>query len=166
VGKFDPRQFGALKGRSTTHAHITHIWHQALDDHNSARLLFINYSKASDHVDHKIVSKMKIFGSDPPLLKWMHSFLSNRQQCVKVGNAFSKWITRNGGMPQGTWFGPYVFLIRIDDLKTIMPTVKFVDDVTVTEIINLHSCSQMQTAADQVCKWSQRNLMNINVRKD
>jgi hypothetical protein len=64
VGKFDPRQFGALKGRSTTHAliDITHMWHQALDDHNSARILFIDYSKAFDHVDHKIVlSKMKSF---------------------------------------------------------------------------------------------------------
>jgi hypothetical protein len=46
-----------------------------------------------------------------------------------------------------------------------MPTVKFVDDVTVTEIINLHSSSQMQTAADQISEWSQRNLMNINVKK-
>jgi hypothetical protein len=168
VGKFDPRQFGALKGRSTTHAliDITHMWHQALDDHNSARILFIDYSKAFDHVDHKtVLSKMKVFGIDPPLLKWMHSFLLNRQQRVKVGNAFSKWTTMNGGMPQGTWLGPYVFLILIDDLRTIMPTVKFVDDVTVTEIINLHSSSQMQTAADQISEWSQRNLMNINVKK-
>ena len=38
-------------------------------------------------------------------------------------------------MPQGTWFGPYVFLILIDDLNTIMATFKFVDDVTLTEII-------------------------------
>jgi hypothetical protein len=47
----------------------------------------------------------------------------------------------NGGIPQGTWLGPYVVLILIDDLRTIIPTVKFVDDVTVTEIINLHTSS-------------------------
>jgi hypothetical protein len=49
--------------------------------------------------------------------------------------------------------------------ETIMPTVKFVDDITVTEIINSHSSSQMQTAADPIPEWLQRNLININVKK-
>jgi hypothetical protein len=57
------------------------------------------------------------------------------------------------------------FFVLIDGLKTIMPTVKFVDDETVTEIINLHSSSQMQTAADLISEWSQRHLMTFNVKK-
>jgi hypothetical protein len=36
----------------------------------------------------------------------------------------------NGGMPQGTWLDPYVFLMLINDLETDLPTFKFVDDVT------------------------------------
>jgi hypothetical protein len=121
------------------------MWHQALDDH---RILFIDYGMAFHYVDHKTVFQNESFGINPPLLKWRHSFIPNRQQRVKVGNAFSKWVMTNGGMPQGTWLESYVFLIFNNDLKTIMPTVKFVDDVTVTEIINLHSSSQLQTAAD------------------
>jgi hypothetical protein len=94
----------------------------------------------------------------------MHSFLQNRQQRVKIGSTVSDWITLTGGMPQGTWFGPYVFLMQIDDLQTILPTYKFVDDVTLSEVIDL-SGSQMQLASYQLAKWSTENLMNINSKK-
>jgi hypothetical protein len=161
--KFDIRQFGALKGRSTTHAliEITHTWHQALDEHNSLRTLFIDYSKAFDHVDHAIVlHKLTDLGVQPFLLKWMHSFLHDRKQCVKIGQVFSSWSTPNGGMPQGTFLGPYVFLVLINDLVTSVATFKFVDDVTLTEIVETHS-TQMQSAVNQVIKWSAVNHKEI-----
>ena len=142
------------------------MWHKALDDRNSIRALFVDYSKAFDHVDHStVLKKMAALEIYPCLLKWMHSFLLNRQQRVKIGTVFSDWITLKGGMPQGTWFGPYVFLILIDDLNTIMATFKFVDDVTLTEIIDQSHMSQMQLAADQVAAWSHHNFMNINTKK-
>jgi hypothetical protein len=108
---------------------------------------------------------MAALGVDPKLLKWMHSFLFQRQQRVKIGHVFSSWATLNGGMPQGTWLGPYVFLMLINDLKTDLPTFKFVDDVTITEIISQAGPSQMQAAADYVAEWSCFNLLNINTRK-
>jgi Reverse transcriptase (RNA-dependent DNA polymerase) len=107
--KFDIRQFGALKGPSTTHAliDITHTWHQALDNRSSVRTLFIDFSKAFDHVDHATeFRKMKCPGVQPFLLRWMHSFLYERKQRVKIGDGFSSWTKLNGGMPQGTWLGP------------------------------------------------------------
>ena len=57
VDKLDSKQFGALRGRSTTHAvtAITYMWHQALDDRMSVKELFVDYSKAFDHVDHAAV---------------------------------------------------------------------------------------------------------------
>lgn len=139
--------------------------HQALDNRKSIRALFVDYSKAFDHVDHSIVlSKMTSLYANPCVVRWMHSFLSNRQQRVKIGSTVSQWITLTGGMPQGTWFGPYVFLMLINDLQTMMDTYKFVDDVTISEVID-QSTSQMQLAAQQLAEWSGENLMNINTKK-
>jgi hypothetical protein len=168
IDNLDSKQFGALRGRSTTHAltAITHMWHQALDDHESARALFVDYSKAFDHVDHStVLSKMETLKAEPSAIRWMHSFLSNRQQRVKIGSTLSQWTTLNGGMPQGSWFGPYVFLMLIDDLQTTLETFKFVDDVTLCEVITDYSSSQMQAAACQLVAWSNTNLMNINTKK-
>ena len=165
--QFDIRQFGALKGRSTTHAliEITHTWQQALDQHNSVRTLCIDYSKAFDHVDHAIVlRKLTDLGVQPFLLKWMHSFLHGRRQCVKIGQVFSSWSTPNGGMPQGTFLGPYVFLALINDLATSVTSFKFVDDVTLSETVEAN-ISQMQDAVNQVVIWSAANHLNINIKK-
>ena len=45
--KLDPSQFGALRGRSTTHALVDmlHTWHQALDQHKLARILLWIFPK-------------------------------------------------------------------------------------------------------------------------
>jgi Reverse transcriptase (RNA-dependent DNA polymerase) len=86
------------------------------------------------------------------------------KQRVKIGDVFSSWTTLNCNMPQGTWLGPYVFLILINDLVTSVLTFKFVDDVTVTEVIT-SSSSRMQIAADQIASWSDSTLMNINIKK-
>jgi len=55
--KLDTRQFGALKGRSTTHALIgmLHHWHAAVYSGSSVQVLFVDYAKAFDHIDHNLV---------------------------------------------------------------------------------------------------------------
>jgi len=54
---FDIKQFGAIRGRSTTHALVDmlHIWHKALDQSRLARVMFVDFSKAFDRVDHTAV---------------------------------------------------------------------------------------------------------------
>jgi len=34
---------------------MLHHWHRALDKGHSVRVLFVNYVKAFDHVDHNVV---------------------------------------------------------------------------------------------------------------
>jgi hypothetical protein len=51
------------------------------------------------------------------------------------------------------WLGPYVFLTLINDLNTIIvASLKYVDDVTLTKIINHSDISSVQLAADQVAE--------------
>ena len=166
--KFDKNQFGALKGRSTTHAlvDIVHKWHKAVDDKKSVRIVFVDYAKAFDHVDHPtVMTKLSAIGVPPIVLRWLHSFLTDRQQRVMINGIFSDWASPNGGMPQGTWLGPYVFLTLINDLSSAMDLHKFVDDCTLSEIVDKHETSAMQREMDSLVKWSETNHMNINGKK-
>ena len=107
-------QFGALKGRSTTHALVDmlHHWHRAHDEGHSVRVLFVDYAKAFDHVDHNIVlQKLKSYGVPDFIVHRMMSFLSDRQQRVKINETFSDWAVLRGGMPQGSYLRPLIFII-------------------------------------------------------
>ena len=99
----DQYQFGGVKGKSTTHALVSLLdyWHRALDENKQVRVLFIDYAKAFDHIDHTLfIDKLtKIFKLPHFMIKWIHSFISNRLQRVKIGKIVSDWLTFNGGLP-------------------------------------------------------------------
>ena len=162
-------QFGALKGRSTTHALVsmTHQWSCALDKGGSSRVLFVDYAKAFDHVDHTILlNKLIALGSPKCLTKWVYSFLKDREQRVKINDIYSEWTTLTGGMPQGTWLGPLTFVILIDDLKPPCAVHKFVDDTTITEILPDRKIpSLMEDSVQYLVTWSKSNNMLINHAK-
>jgi len=68
-------------------------------------------------------------------------------------------------MPQGSWLGPLIFIILIDDLRPWLITHKFVDDTTSSEIIAKGSTSEMQRTIDELVQWSQLNRLNVNTSK-
>jgi hypothetical protein len=46
-------------------------------------------------------------------------------------------------MPQGTWLGPLVFILLINDLTSGCTTHIFADDVALSGVINKHDNSNM-----------------------
>ena len=64
--------------------------------------------------------------------------------------------------------GPWLFFIMINDLSILgnnFSIWKYVDDITVYEVVNKNSCSLAQLAADQVYNWSKSNLFRLNCDK-
>ena len=56
--KIDKRQFGSLKGSSTTHALLSlihHILHKTDGSGNILRVLLLDFANAFDHIDHVIL---------------------------------------------------------------------------------------------------------------
>jgi len=96
---------------------------------------FVGYSKALDRVDHNVLlNKMITFGILEPVIRWLFSLLKDRQQRVKLGSFLSDWARITGGMPQGSWLGPLIFVTYTDDLNPSCIIQKFMDDVTLAEI--------------------------------
>ena len=88
------------------------------------RILLVDYSKVFDRVDHSLLLQ-KISNSrvHDCVTRW---FAEAKNQ---IENAVSEWSSINPGGPQGTLFGSVGFVIN--DLRTCLPTYKYVDDSTV-----------------------------------
>ena len=166
----DPYQFGSIAGSSTVHALIElhHNWLIGLEKPGKVvRILFLDFRKAFDRVDHTILlNKLANMGVPDFLIKWMTSFLTDRKQRVKIGDTTSEWVHVKAGVPQGTLTGPPGFLVHINDLKTVCKMVKYVDDSTIWEVCDrTGEDSMLPVAANQAEKWTDKNLMQINTDK-
>ena len=127
----DPLQFGKIKNYSKTHAliHRIHNWLVAMDNPRSThRCCMIDFSKALDHIDLKILMyKLQSLHVPPILLNTCADVLLNRHLGVKLDQDKSSWRPVYGGVPRGTKLGLLFFLVMINDLKFNLPLYKYVD---------------------------------------
>lgn len=97
--KLDTKQF-AIPKKSTTHA-LVNLLHSILTGldkgHCSARVFFADFKKGFDLVDRNaIVQKLQNLQVYPAIIRWINTFLLDREQCVRTGKGKSSWKRRNG----------------------------------------------------------------------
>jgi len=148
---------------------VLQLWSTALDSGNSVRALFVDYRKAFDRNDHNVLlNKMIAFGVPKPVIRWLFSFFQDRQQKVKLDSFLSDWARIIEGMHQGSWLGPLIFITYIDDLNPSCVIHKFMDDVTLTEVMSKGSDSANSKMPEHISYlelWSKNNSVNINFEK-
>ena len=120
ITKLDTRQFGSLKGSSTTHALLSlvhHILSENDGSRNVIRILLLDFAKGFDHIDHDVLLlKFSSMDIPPTIINWIRDFLTGREQRVRVGSCVSDLKKINGGVPQGMVLGPILFLVMINEL--------------------------------------------------
>ena len=66
-------------------------------------MIYFNFKKAFDSVPHnELLLKLKSMGISGNLWLWFKSYLSNRQQCVKLNNKYSHLLPVLSGILQGS----------------------------------------------------------------
>ena len=96
-------------------------------------MVLLNYSKALDHVDHTVlVTKCKSYNLPSFIIQWLCAFQSDRSQRVRLGQELSDWVSLKGSAPQGSWLGPLLFIVLIDDLHPLCSMHNYMDDTTFT----------------------------------
>ena len=150
------------KNHSTIHVLISLTEHirDSLDQNKIACGIFIDLQKAFDRVDHNILlDKLAHYGIRGIANDWFRSYLSNRQQYVSINGHDSNKVVMKHGVPQGSVFGPLLFLIYINDLhKSIKycSVRQFADDTNL--LISNNSPKKIQDHVNShLCRWLRAN---------
>ena len=164
---------GFRKGHSCTTAllKMTEDWRWALDRGDSVAVVAVDLSKAFDSIDHGLLlAKLEAYGVQPRSVRLLGSYLSQRQQCVRLGPVTSDWKTVERGVPQGSLLGPLFFNIFINDVTKCAPGVSmrlYADDTTIYCADRDPAALEFRTntGLKAVCDWFGANGLQVNARK-
>ena len=121
--------------------------------------IYLDISKYFDTIWHNgLLYKCKNdFFISGPLLSWLKSYLTNRTQRVRVGDAHSLTKTINAGCPQGSVLGPLLALMYLDGLteKITNEILFYADD---TSLYASHTTEDIDTVQQSL----QRDLDAID----
>ena len=169
----NPTQFGFRRNHNTFQALnlFSSDIYSALDNKLSVLSVFIDFAKAFDTVNHKILlDKLYHYGIRGPIHSWFTDYLTNRTQQTVFEGELSTLNNNHLGVPQGSILGPILFLIYINDISDIFThskTILFADDMTLY-LVGPHP-EQLITTANkelhQLYQWCISNRLTINTDK-
>ena len=116
---FNERQHGYIKNKSCVTA-LTSLydrWATAANKGLYIGILCMDMQAAFDLVDTPILlNKLRKYGADYKTIKWIKSYLEEREQFVNIETANSNMNQLPCGVPQGSKLGPLLFNVYVNDL--------------------------------------------------
>ena len=168
------RQSGFRKLFSTTTAvlDVSENILEQLDKNNFVGAVLIDLKKAFDTVDHKILlKKLWCYGFQNQFFDWFESYLTDRQQLTLVNNIMSDLLHEDVyGVPQGSVLGPLLFLLYIDDIKSVIQNAYchlYADDTIILKGASDPDSliASLERELSNVDHWLSINKMTINTKK-
>ena len=166
------RQHGFRKGLSCE-TQLCGTYHEIVKhaDHGDCiHAVVLDFAKAFDKVPHKLLMQKlsNIPNMTNELLMWIHDFLLDRKQKVRIKGNLSSELSVTSGVPQGSVLGPTLFLAYINDLPNNIncKISLFADDTLIYQVVNNnqdHERFQKNITALQ--NWSQDWCMSFNIDK-
>lgn len=166
-----PLQHGFVKGRSTTTnlVCITQYLMETIDRRLQADVIYTDFSKAFDRLDHTILlRKLQYFGFSDNLISFFDSYLNHRKQFVTYGGVRSADYLATSGVPQGSILGPLLFALFINDIvdNLTCQCLLYADDLKLFSTIATESdCLRLQLNLDALHEWCVENRLDLNVSK-
>lgn len=165
-------QHAFRKGRSvnTNLLTLVEFISSNMDNRTQVDVLYLDFKKAFDHVDNNVLlQKLSSVGFVPRLLNFFASYLTDRQQFVRLGCYDSSFYHTSSGVSQGSSLGPLLFMIMINDLSSMLTHAKcliYADDVKLyLPIRETVDCENLQIDINNILNWCSINNLHLNTNK-
>jgi ribonuclease HI len=173
---FSKLQAGFRRGRSCEDQilKITQAIENGFQQKKTERsvLVLLDFSAAFDTVwRQRLLISMHDQGIPLQIIRWVASFLDNRQARVRFGDGMSKSRIMRQGLPQGSVLSPLLFITYINNLANLLPESEtiamFADDVSIlsTRRSREEATKAAQAAVDIVVAWSKEWKLTLNSSK-
>ncbi len=118
---------------------LTNFIYENIDEpKGKVPVVFVDFSKAFDCVNHKLLIEKLIFEFDlsSELVHILHDYLKDRQVKIKINDIISSPFKVESGVPQGSILGPLLFTMFVNELDKILDIDKisfilYADDLAI-----------------------------------
>ena len=167
-------QYGFRPKHQTIHPLIHLLNHCAQASNKQPKQLtlsiFCDLSKAFDVISHDILlCKLKYYGIRGIANTWISNYLTNRKQYVEFEKHKSDMCNIKCGVPQGSIFGPLLYLIYVNDISasTDYILLSFADDTSLylsdSNIDTLFQTANVEI--NNLYDWFCANRLSLNANK-
>ena len=171
-GVLNNSQHGFRRGRScqTNLIEFFDKLTQWVDEGDCVDILYLDFQKAFDKVDHKrLMVKLAAAGVEGNLWRWIRDWLTGRKQRVVVNGEASGWLPIDSGVLQGSVLGGPFFDVFIDDIDFAALLAflrKSADDTKLAMAIrSKEDADRFQRDIDNLCKWAEEWAIKFNQDK-
>ena len=168
---FGPQQGAYISNRCTTDNLLVLTQHisEAYQWLETVGLVCLDVEKAFDAVWRLgLIDKLIKNGIQTKIIKWVNSFLSQRNVYVKIKNTRSEKFSPTAGVPQGSVVAPKLFLIYVSNIPELPAEIsQSVDDFALfyrSKSSQLKQ-SKLQASLNTLIKWCDELKIKINPAK-
>ena len=154
----------------TTLVSLVEQWKLSRDGHQCVATLSTDMTKAFDSLHPRLMlNKLRAYGFEESTVNFLRSYLSNRQNRVRMGSQTSSWQVVNRGCPQGSALGPLLWNIFQNDLAYEIKSnlSMYADDHQIYEVGKdfANVKSSLNKNAEKASKWYEDNMLKGNYSK-